>query len=230
MIDFPTAPLGRRSLMLMGGALVLARGTGAFATSGGEPASLTEFLASSETLAAMLPAANRARQDAYVLAAASRALTAAPPSLPKMYPMTPFDGVEIGPGGKPTIVAATFYRLAPGAVLPAHDHPSYSVATIGLTGEVAVRQFEVEGDMPPGSARFAVRETVRTLLRPGSVATLSPSRDNIHTFRAGPQGATFVDLSTPHGEQNDFTYLQIDDAPRGGSDRFGAARISFKSE
>ena len=49
------------------------------------------------------------------------------------------------------------------------------------------------------------------MLRPGDISTLAPSRDNFHTFEAGPSGAVWIDITTAHGKEGagDFSYLRL---------------------
>ena len=73
----------------------------------------------------------------------------------------------------------------------------------------------VNSTAPPfeSQERFTVRRTAGRVLRPGEATTLSPSRDNIHTFEAGPHGARFVDLFSIHGQDVGFSYLAIEPRP-----------------
>lgn len=131
-------------------------------------------------------------------------------------------GVEIGPLARTEPpddvlhgVALVSYRLAPGALLEPHNHPNYSVATLCVEGEARVTHYEPDAAAPSFSSRepFTVRRTAERLLRPRQATTLSPSRDNIHTFRAGPHGARLVDLFSVHGQDAGFSYLDIDHRP-----------------
>jgi len=108
------------------------------------------------------------------------------------------------------------WKLEPGAFLPPHCHPNASVCTVGLEGEARIRNFEVVADAPEFSSRksFTVRETHNELIGPGRINTLSSMRDNIHTFRAGPRGARGIDISTYHGPDVGFSFLDIAVAPR----------------
>jgi PCO_ADO len=117
--------------------------------------------------------------------------------------------------------------MAPNSVLPPHNHPHYSVATVGLEGEARVMHYEPESSAPAMTSTepFTVRKTAERLLRPGDVTTLSPSRDNIHTFRAGPAGARFVDLFSNHGGDIGFSFVDIDPLAAADSDSFRARWI-----
>jgi hypothetical protein len=105
--------------------------------------------------------------------------------------------------------------MEPGAILPAHNHPNASVCTLGLEGEARVRNFEIVGDAPEYSSKntFQIRETRNELICTGRIITLSSSRDNIHTFQAGKQGARGIDISTYHGKDAGFSFIEIGEKP-----------------
>lgn len=111
--------------------------------------------------------------------------------------------------------------LEPGAILPAHCHPNASVCTLGIEGEARIRNFEVVGEAPDFSAKqtFRIRETHNEIIAPGRFNTLSALRDNIHTFQAGKQGARGIDISTYHGPEAGFSFLDIGDKPREAEQR-----------
>jgi hypothetical protein len=108
------------------------------------------------------------------------------------------------------------WQLEPGAFLPPHCHPNASVCTLGLEGEARIRNFEVVDQAPEFSSRktFLVRETHNEIITPGRINTLSSMRDNIHTFRAGRNGARGIDISTDHGPDVGFSFLEIAATPR----------------
>ena len=116
--------------------------------------------------------------------------------------------------GKPFFIVE--WSLEPGAVLPPHCHPNASVCTLGLEGEARIRNFEIVGDTPDFSSKqaFQVRETHNEIIAPGRLNTLSAFRDNIHTFQAGNQGARGIDISTYHGPDVGFSFLDISDRAR----------------
>lgn len=222
--------IDRRDFILIGasGALMFASFANAALPSDED---FTVFMAALEKIGDRLPVTSRADQDAYVYGLASRALCVNDFPVPKMGRMGR-TGVEIGSLGRtepPTDIvhgtALVSYRMAPNAVLQPHNHPNYSVATVGLEGEARVTHYESESSAPAFTSRdpFTVRRTAERLLRPRDVTTLSPSRDNIHTFRAGPAGARFVDLFSNHGGDVGFSFLDIDAQPAAaGSDAFRA--------
>jgi hypothetical protein len=108
------------------------------------------------------------------------------------------------------------WKLEPRAFLPPHCHPNASVCTVGLEGEARIRNFEIIGQAPEFSSRksFAVRETHNELIAPGRINTLSSLRDNIHTFQAGPAGARGIDISSYHGPDVGFSFLDIGAKPK----------------
>jgi len=201
----------RRALLVLGAA-----GTVAFLSPSRAAAVETslgykDFVGSAtESLARLLPATSAAEQDAYVYAAAAQ--------LRRMIgaPEVSFDdkyNIDIKPIDTTRVFSVTLLRAKPGAIQPPHNHPFYSVATMGLKGEVRVRNFEPAGDLPPYASHdaFRLRETRAQQLRPGDIGTLAPSRDNFHTFEAGPSGAVWIDISTAHAKEGagDFSYLRL---------------------
>jgi hypothetical protein len=197
------------------------------------------FMAALEQIGDQLPATTRAEQDAYIYGLASRALRVADFPTPKVMGAFGKTGIEIGQLARtqPSTdivhgIVLISYRMAPGAVFPAHNHPNYSVATVGLEGEARFTHFEPGESAPPFTStteQFTVRRTAERLLRPREVTTLSPSRDNIHTFKAGPAGARFVDLFSNHGGDVGFSYIDIAQQPQiAGGDTFRAQWLGRK--
>jgi len=70
------------------------------------------------------------------------------------------------------------WRIEPGVVFPAHNHPNASVCTLGYEGEVRLRNFEIVGEAPAYDSKktFRVRETHDETIERGRINTLSPSR------------------------------------------------------
>jgi hypothetical protein len=129
----------------------------------------------------------------------------------KLEPAVHF-GVEYR--GKPFFIVE--WWLEPGATLPPHCHPNASVCTLGIEGEARIRNFEVVGKTPAFESRetFLVRETHNEIIAPGRINALSALRDNIHTFQAGCAGARGIDISTYHGPDIGFSFLDIAAKPR----------------
>lgn len=106
------------------------------------------------------------------------------------------------------------WRMAPGAVLPAHCHPGGAVCTVGVEGEALLRHYEVEGGAPAydsGSREtFRMRETRSQVVGPRQVSTLSTTRDNVHWFKAGPAGARGIDITTNYDGDGTFSFIEFD--------------------
>ena len=153
-------------------------------------------------------------QDAYLYWIASKAaqldLTTRPSAkLGALEGIKPT--VEFGVGYRGTPFFVVEWRMAPNAFLPPHCHPNASVCTVGIDGDAEIRNFEIDGSAPEFTSTqpFQVRETRRGLVSNGRIITLSSKRDNIHTFRAGKDGARGIDISTYHGPNVGFSYLDI---------------------
>jgi hypothetical protein len=180
-----------------------------------------EFLAEAVPLAQRLLKESGSDFDYYLyrVAAVAVRLRGAPDA--KLYPLGAAPGVSLAPSYKGPPFAAIQWRMEPGAVFPAHNHPNYSVCTVGLEGEARIRNYEVVGDAPafPLKGSFRVRQTHDEIITAGRVNTLSPSRDNIHRFEAGRSGARGVDITTPHGPDVGFSFIEMGDKPADAGQR-----------
>ncbi len=162
-------------------------------------------------------------EDGYVLSLAAMAvrLQLGPRDLPEA-PVGAFGALEpkvfFGPVhlGAPFVVIQ--WRMEAGATLPPHCHPNYSVCTLGLDGSARLRNYEVGPGAPaPDSGSreaFDVVQTHDEIMSRGRVNTLTPSRDNIHGFEAGPEGARGIDITSLHGQQRPFSFIKIDPTPK----------------
>jgi len=134
----------------------------------------------------------------------------------QLFPYTAIDKrVFFGPSFRGSPFFIIQWRMEPGAVLPAHNHPNASVCTLGYEGEVRLRNFEVVGEAPEYDLKktFHVRETHNEMMSSGRINTLSSSRDNIHFFQVGKEGARGIDISTLHGKMAQFSFLDIAEKP-----------------
>lgn len=134
----------------------------------------------------------------------------------KLYPYTAVDSrVRFAPSFRGSTFFIIQWRMEPGVVFPAHNHPNASVCTLGFEGEVRLRNFEIIGAAPEYSSKktFRVRETHNEMIARGRINTLSPSRDNIHYFQVGSAGARGIDISTMHGKDAGFSFLDIGERP-----------------
>lgn len=156
-------------------------------------------------------------QDAYLYWLAAMAVrlklkTVPPAKLFKFGELNP--AIEFGVGYKGTPFFVVEWKMAPNAVLPPHCHPNASVCTLGIEGETRIRNFQiVGGDAPEFSSKksFRVRETHNEIITPGRINTLSATRDNIHTFEVGKDGARGIDISTYHGPDIGFSFLSLNE-------------------
>lgn len=129
--------------------------------------------------------------------------------------------VETGPSyfGKPFFVIE--WRMAPNAYLPPHNHPNISVCTVCTDGDAILKNYQPEGETPEFASQsaFKVRQTNEQLLTAGRINALSAVRDNIHTFKAGKRGARGFDVTTYHGKDAGFSFLDIAGRPSATDDR-----------
>ncbi len=153
-------------------------------------------------------------QEAYLrwlglMATKIKATELPPAKLGKYKGLEPASSFGVGYRGEPFFVVE--WRMEPRAFLPPHNHPNVSVCAVGLEGEAHLRNYEIVGEAPEfASAKsFRVRETHNETFGPGRINTLSTLRDNIHSYRAGKEGARGVDITTYHGPNVGFSHLEI---------------------
>lgn len=184
---------------------------------GSGPLTWDEFTARTAALAKELSGDDAYDEEAYVYRIAAEAVAA--PAVPASVKTGRFGKldppVEFGPAFRGVPIMIIAWKLAPHAWLPPHNHPHYNVLSVGLEGEAVVTHYEVDGDAPPFdvASPFAVRRTRETLIAPRRVSPLTSVRDNIHTFRAGANGARGIDINTRHGKDIGFSFLHIDAKP-----------------
>ncbi len=108
------------------------------------------------------------------------------------------------------------WELAPGAFLPPHNHPNGSVCTVGVAGEAVLENYEPVKELPATDSeeKFLLRRMKRQILTRGGINTLGPVRDNIHTFRAGPDGARGIDITSLHGRSETFGFMSLQKTTR----------------
>lgn len=124
--------------------------------------------------------------------------------------------VAFGPLHRSTGFVVIQWQLEAHARLPTHSHTPVDVLSLCLAGECWVEHFEIVGEAPTTGAEgeFSLRETHAQLLRPGRASSLTPERDAIHAFQAGPRGALGIDLNIPRTAGGDWS--TIEHSPVGG--------------
>lgn len=212
------------TLKLSGGALAQAPSKGN--SMGAEKLAWDDFLKQSVPVAQQLIADPAFSVDEYLYRIGSLATRLKEIPNTKLGPYTGVDKrVWFGPSfrGKPFFIIQ--WRMEPGALLPAHNHPNASVCSFGYQGEVRLRNFEIIGEPSDyaSTKSFRVRESRNETLTHGRISTLSPSRDNIHCFQVGKEGARGIDITTPHGKMGPFRFINIDEKPIDPEQRIFAA-------
>jgi hypothetical protein len=189
-----------------------------------------EFISETVPLAQQLLKENATGFDNYLYRIASIAVRLCSAPDTKLYPLNVAPNISLAPSYKGPPFAAIQWKMEAGAVFPPHNHPNYSVCTVGLEGEARIRNYEVVGDAPAFSSKksFRVRQTHDEIIAAGRVNTLSPARDNIHRFEAGRQGARGIDITTLHGAELGFSFIEMADKPLDAEQRiYEAAWKSF---
>jgi hypothetical protein len=187
----------------------------ALVTNGTAGLSWDEFLKQAVPVAQQLIGASAFSVDEYLYRIGSMAtrLSEIPDS--KLGPYTQVDPrVWFGPSFRGSPLLIIQWRMEPGAFLPPHNHRNASVCTLAYEGEIRLRNFEIVGEEPGYDSKksFRVRETRSEIMSRGRISTLSPSRDNIHSFQAGKETARGIDINTLHGT-NDFSFLNLAEKP-----------------
>jgi hypothetical protein len=141
------------------------------------------------------------------------------------------EGLQTGPVGRDDVFQLIEVVLAPGAVVPAHNHVAYAFLTLCLEGEARIRHYELEPGAPQPAEvgrDFAVRAVQDLLLRPGLFSTLTRTRANVHAIEAGPEGVRLLDLGVkfPPSEVGPraFGTLEVEPAPSDARRGVHAAR------
>jgi hypothetical protein len=121
--------------------------------------------------------------------------------------------------GRPFVVSAL--KMDPGCILPLHCHPSGGAVSVCLQGSLIMRHY----DLVPGAAAFTetgaaveVDEVAVASLTKNRITQFTPTRANLHTFKAGPNGATLVEIAVQWGGTGEFSYLKLGDAVSNSSE------------
>ena len=175
-----------------------------------------EFLKHAVPMAQQLIADPGFTFDEYLFRIGSLATRLSEIPASKLGPYTSVDPrVWFGPSFRGSPFYVIQWRMEPGAFLPPHNHPNASVCTLGFEGEVQVRNFEIIGEAPDRTSKkaFRIRETRSERMTAGRISTLSPVRDNIHSFQVGKTGARGIDINTEHPKNTWFSFLEMNDKP-----------------
>lgn len=183
----------------------------ASATEVATPLSFEQFLASAEPLAQTLARDSSAKgQDVYLYRLAALAVRIGAVDERPLFSMgAAAPGVSLAPRSRGVPFRVIEWKMAPHARFPPHDHPNYSVCTVCLDGECEVAHYERAAD------GASVRRTRAQTLVAGRITTLSATRDNIHTFATGERGARGLDLTTLHGDDVGFHWIDFDERGTG---------------
>ena len=215
--------------------LALSRVTRAESASAGpdEPGAIDELLRRWADRAAELVAEDEPNEDALLFELCADLTRVDPAAFPERTAVS-YDGGDVKSG--PVHVAMPFmvlqFDLEPGAEIAPHNHVGWGFISLGVSGEAAVRHYRVHGEAPePGAdleAEFEVREVAGGVLTRGRMSSLSRARHNIHAFKAGDEGARFLDfgvkLPDPGDGPKSFSTLAIDPEPRDAERRIHTAR------
>ncbi len=232
-MDHPSNGFSHERRLVLSLPLLLAPSTPASAWL--QAGSFSELTRTCNSLARELLEKQALTPDEYLLRLASLGAALRPEDVPKgkLGRFAGYDPpIELGPIHRELPIVIIQWRFAPFATLPPHNHTPAHVLSICLEGECRVRHFDALGAPPLDSREtFRVRETENRVLRPGRSTSLTPVRDNIHTFEAGPEGAVGFDLNTSLPGEGDWSMLELDESsgrPIQGYERVFEARWTGK--
>lgn len=140
------------------------------------------------------------------------------PAEPEWLPIAganrPLGSAMIAPG-RPFVVTAL--SMAAGCRLPAHCHPGGGGISICIDGAVTIRHYDLVAGSPPYSETGATAEidpVSVTRLDQNQFTLFTPTQANLHELRAGPDGATVVDIIVQWSGVGEFSYFRhSDDGP-----------------
>lgn len=189
--------------------------------------SLEQFLAEVAPLAKQFVTDKSPRgQDRYLHHLAQYAVHLAEVAQPKLRPSSQGKHTSIGfiPGGEPFVVL--YWHMEPNTVIRPHAHTYGNVLTVALKGETLVENYEMlEAPNFTREGDFEVQRTGRVILKPGQTAAVNLDHGYIHGFKAGPNGAAGLDLTTRLKPKPDHStpYLRLGKPNPQGFDRYQAA-------
>ena len=205
---------------LLTGGLARAQGpkTPAAATATAPVRTKLEF---EQFLAELLPAARRLvasggeDEEAYLMTVAAALTRLRDPQAPLRQAMQSFRKRHADDGQRLPIAAVSM-TLKPGRGFSHHDHFDYNGVILGVDGEVRIRNYDFQGEVPPIESRetFLLRQTRDDLILPGRISTLSRKRENVHDLVAGKEGARVLDVFTFFSKNATSRYLDVEPKPR----------------
>jgi len=153
-------------------------------------------------------------EDRYLHTLASYAVALGDVAAPELRASAQGEGVEIGASwaGDPFVVL--HWRMRPGAEIRPHAHTYGNVVTVGLEGRARVTNFEtVEPPEFASDEHVLLRRTTDQILLPGRINLVPLSHGFVHGFRAGPEGARGLDITTRLRERQPTPYLVLEEEP-----------------
>jgi quercetin dioxygenase-like cupin family protein len=160
---------------------------------------IDEFLAEALPLAEeLLRNPSQMAQDNYLLSVAALAVFLGDVPEPPLKESPAFGpGTFIGSNAAKPPIVVLHWKMQPGSEIRRHAHAYGNVVTLGLAGSAQVENFEVIGERDYDSTSpFRVRRTVQQELTAGTLNLVNLERNYIHGFRAGPEGARGLDITT----------------------------------
>jgi len=184
---------------------------------GQSPAALThaEFLEQLYPQARRLIDSKAHHEEAYLMTVAALMSRLRDPKAPIRDAMRQFSKQRRKQGERFPIGAMAM-RLKPGKGFSHHDHLNYNGVIMGIEGEVRIRNYDFDGEVPPidSDKTFTIRETRDDLILPGRFSSLGQKRENIHDLVAGKQGARVLDVFTFFAKNATSRYLTVAEKPR----------------
>lgn len=112
-------------------------------------------------------------------------------------------------------IGAMAMKFEPGKGFSHHDHLNYNGVIMGLEGEVRIRNYDFQGEVPALDSvdTFPIREIRNDLILPGRFSSLGRKRENIHDLVAGKDGARVLDVFTFFENNATSRYLEVSEKP-----------------
>lgn len=163
------------------------------------------------------PVSLSAREEAEILACVA-CVSARDLGVPaRLFARAPAETVYVHVGDSPSVSMAVFV-LPPGGCIPLHDHPDMYVFSKVLFGALGVESYDVLAR--EAKAGVVGRRRPDETEAAGGVRVLTPTRGNVHCFRAREWTAVFDVVLPPYdaGEGRDCTYWRTERLVVGGEE------------